>query len=65
LFDKTTIDTATPDTRKTLAAENKSGFINYRLSEYSYGATTAKHALATELGLRYGDVLLLNQSQLQ
>jgi outer membrane usher protein len=63
VFEKTTIDQATRDTRYTLASDQTSGFINYRLADTTYGTNTPTHSLSTELGLRYGGILLLNQSQ--
>jgi len=63
VFEKTTYDASTQDTRYTLASDRNSGFVNYRLADTTYGTSTSTRSLSTELGLRYGGVLLLNQSQ--
>jgi len=64
VFDKTTLNNVPgQDTRYTLRSERSSGFVNYRLADTTYGSGTPTRSLSTELGLRYGGVLLLNQSQ--
>ncbi len=63
LFEKTAIDLSPSDTRNTLAPEPYSGFLNYRLADYTNGNLTPTRTLATETGLRIGSVLLLDQRQ--
>ena len=63
VFDKTAFDFGDKKTRNSLSAEQSSGFLNYRFADTVYGSTDSTRTLATEIGLRYGSVLFLNQSQ--
>ncbi len=63
VFDQTALDFGNQQTRNALAAAQNSGFLNYRLADTAYGSADPSRTLATEIGLRYGSVLFLNQSQ--
>jgi outer membrane usher protein FimD/PapC len=62
VFDTTAIDLSRREANNSLGSEQRSGFLNYRLADSSYGIASSTRTLATELGLRAGSVLLLNQS---
>ena len=63
VFDKTALDFGNQQTSNTLTAAQNSGFLNYRLADTAYGSVDPSRTLATEIGLRYGSVLFLNQNQ--
>ena len=62
MFEKTSVNLSATDQHQALAAEQRSGFVNYRLADTSHGSSASQRSLATEFGLRYGEVLLLNQN---
>jgi outer membrane usher protein FimD/PapC len=63
LFETTSIDLANQASPHSLPAERSSGFLNCRLADTTFGALESSQSLATEVGLRYGSVLLLDQRQ--
>lgn len=63
VFDMTALDFGNQETRNALTADHNSGFLNYRFADVASGSSNSSFSLATELGLRYGSVLFLNQSQ--
>jgi outer membrane usher protein FimD/PapC len=63
VFDRTALDFGNQATRDSLTAAQTSGFLNYRLADTAYGSADPARTLATEIGLRYGRLLFLNQSQ--
>ena len=62
LFDKNAIDLASTASPDALGSAARSGFLNYRLAEAAYGSVNSRLTLATELGLRYGNALFINQN---
>lgn len=62
LFSTSAINLTASKTNNALASSEKSGFLNYRLADTSYGADTSSTALATELGLHFENSLFLNQN---
>lgn len=61
-FETSTLNLSAAQPRSDLQSEHRSGFLNYRLAESAYGSADSRLSLATEWGLRYGDVLLLSES---
>lgn len=65
LFEASAIDLAASTTSDALSSVQNSGFLNYRLAQTAYGSETVHRTLATELGLRFGAALFLNQNLLR